>query len=221
MYDQGFYDVIRHGAQLSADTAAPIIANRLDLPPNSTILDVGCGEGWWANAFANLGHRVTGVDSGRTEHRPDTFDFIEQSLTDPLPERHWDLIICLEVLEHLPPGWAQFVVDQICARTECAVISAARPGQGGTGHINEQPIGHWANMISSNGFAVSGALRWYLWGNPHVENWYQQNMLVAIPAISDGPTVGTGEMLFPPHVPDEMAFPHDVVHPVLFDARRR
>jgi SAM-dependent methyltransferase len=219
-YDQRFYDVIRSGARLSARTAVPVIAEQLGLRPDARVLDVGCGEGWWADAFAAYGCQVTGIDSGTTVDRPATFTFIDQSLDEPLPDGRWDLIICLEVLEHVRPGVDATVIAQIATLTDCCLISAARPGQGGTGHINEQPISYWAGLMSAAGFAVSGALRWHLWGNELIENWYQQNLLVGVPASTDADEF-LGQQLFPPVVPDQMAYPHDVVHPTLFDARRR
>lgn len=221
MYDQRFYDEIRVGARRSVDAALPIIAERLGLTGNETVLDVGCGEGWWADGFARLGCTVTGIDSGHTEHRPDTFDFVDQHITGILPRGHWDLIVCLEVAEHLNHRNALALVQAFKSRTDCVLFSAARPGQGGTGHINEQPISTWAAMLHEAGFAVSGALRWYLWGDARIENWYQQNMLVAIPKTveTDAPKM-LGEDLFPPTIPEQMAHPHDVVHPILFDARR-
>lgn len=222
MYDQGFYDVIRQGAQCSARTAVPIIADAIGLTANHTVLDVGCGEGWWADAFARHGCRVTGLDSGHTAHRPDTFEFVEHPLDEPLPDGHWDLIVCLEVAEHLARNTAARLIREMTLRASCILFSAARPGQGGTGHVNEQPIGYWADRFYVNDWAASGALRWRLWGRDEIENWYQQNLLVAVPRVLDvdnGPFLG--DLLFPPHVPTEMAAPHDVVHPILFDARRR
>ena len=59
---------------------------------------------------------------------------------------------------------------------------------------------------------MSGALRWSIWGNPHVEPWYQQNLLVAARRPGDFPRLLFGTSI---------AEPMHVVHPVLFDARRR
>lgn len=38
------------------------LMEKLDLPPGSTVLDVGCGAGWVSHYLAKLGYHVTGVD---------------------------------------------------------------------------------------------------------------------------------------------------------------
>lgn len=38
------------------------VIQRLDLPMQSTIIDVGCGPGWTTHYLAKLGHRVIGID---------------------------------------------------------------------------------------------------------------------------------------------------------------
>lgn len=226
MYDQHFYDVIREGARRSVDAALPIILPLLELPDQARILDVGCGEGWWADGFAQAGYFVTGVDSGDTGQRPDTFQFLERNLMETLPTGRWDLVVSLEVAEHLRQRRAVSFVRELCERADMVLFSAARPGQGGTGHVNEQPIGYWAELFEDQGFSVSGALRWHLWGNPDIENWYQQNMLVAMKHacrefqhhFDDGG--GTYVLCHPLFDNELLRRPHDVVHPILFDARR-
>lgn len=210
MYDAQFYDVIRDGAVASVNATMPHLIELLGVTQGLRVLDVGCGEGWWAHGFATHGCDVTGVDYGQTEHRPSTFTFIEQSLMEPLPEGDWDLIVCLEVAEHLPHRRMETLFAEFADRAPDILFSAARPGQGGTGHINEQPFDFWTQHLEAVGYEVSGALRWHLWGDPEIENWYQQNMLVGMQAPG-GPLFDCDPLLVKPH---------DVVHPILFDARR-
>ena len=35
---------------------------RVELPPNATVLDIGCGLGWKSNLISQMGYNVTGVD---------------------------------------------------------------------------------------------------------------------------------------------------------------
>jgi SAM-dependent methyltransferase len=232
-YDQNFYDVIRDGAQRSVTAAIPIIVHHLGLTGNERVLDVGCGEGWWSDGFARDGCTVIGVDSGTTPHRPDSFTFIDRDVTLPLPfelvgeeGKPFDLVISLEVAEHLPPSKADGFIGELCAQADTVLFSAAIPGQGGTGHINEQWPDYWANLFHEHGFAVSGALRWHMWGHPDIENWYQQNILVAMRTahytMTHAPRDGGGEytMSHPLFEDPLMAFPHRIVHPILYDARR-
>lgn len=82
------------------------------------------------------------------------------------------------------------------------IFSAAIPGQGGTGHFNEQWPDYWAELFGENGFAVDSSFRFGIWDDDRIENWYRQNLMIAHPG--------------PPTTP-----PLSIVHPILYDARRR
>jgi SAM-dependent methyltransferase len=208
-YDTNFYDIIRAGTQASASVVVPAIL--ADIPAR-TVVDVGCGEGWWAVEFAARGCDVLGLDGAYVQGSPLGDRFRPWDLATPLPGDlgRYDLAVCLEVAEHLPPGRAAGFVDDLCRLAPTVAFSAAVPGQGGVNHLNEQPPGYWANLFDEHGYAVSGALRWQLWDDDRVEVWYRQNLLVATstpdvyPALFDTP----------------LTAPRYLVHPILFDARR-
>jgi len=212
-YNQWFYDTIRPGVQASAAVVVPLVTNQLN---PRTVVDVGCGEGWWARAFADVGCDVLGIDgpwmSGDRTHIP----YYTHDLAKSVPNTigRFDLAVSLEVAEHLPPGRAESFVTDLCRLADVVLFSAAIPGQGGAGHLNEQPAAYWAALFDANDYMVSGALRWMIWDNPKVENWYRQNLLVAVN------TSRLPETTYPALFDTPTAPPWDVVHPVLFDARR-
>lgn len=211
MYDEEFYATIRAGVQSSAAVVVPIV---MDLLKPQHVVDVGCGEGWWGHAFMVAGCTVIGIDgpgAAVSTVLPERFvlhDLTESLIT--LGITGADLVVCLEVAEHLPPDRADSFIADLCALAPTVLFSAAIPGQGGTGHLNERWPGFWVDLFESHGYAVSGALRWMIWDDDRVDNWYRQNLLVAArdpdryPAVFDTPT----------------APPWAVVHPVLYDARR-
>lgn len=93
------------------------------------LVDVGCGGGILAEAMALRGARVTGIDMGEGPlsvarlHRLESgveVDYLRstaEELADARPEQ-FDIVCCLEMLEHVPdPG----AVIRACARL-------ARPG---------------------------------------------------------------------------------------------
>jgi hypothetical protein len=153
------------------------------------------------------------VDGAHVAHAAKV-PFVAHDLEQPLPDlgRH-SLAVCLEVAEHLSPGRAQSFIADLCRLSDVVLFSAAIPGQGGTGHVNEQPPQYWAGLFEQQGYAVSGYLRWLIWDDDRVENWYRQNLLIAAKNPGrqhPGLLWGTAA-----------AEPVHVVHPVLFDARRR
>lgn len=213
-YNQAFYDTIRAGTRASADVVVPLVIDNVKTNTGPMrVIDVGCGEGWWAQTFADHGHEVIGVDGSYVASSPLGDRFLPHDISKPLPGHlagRFDLAVCLEVAEHLPAARAASFVAELCALAPVILFSAAIPGQGGTGHINEQWPDYWVELFNQNQFEVSGALRWEIWDDPRVENWYRQNLLVAtahpdtLADLFDTPTASVWS----------------VVHPVLYDARR-
>lgn len=201
LYPPSFYDAIRAGCQSSAAVVVPLVLD--ELGPVTSVVDVGCGEGWWAKAFEDRGIPALGIDGAYAEsaYQGDTFMAADLSVPLPADAGRFDLAICLEVAEHLPEQRAASLVADLCRLADVVMFSAAIPGQPGTGHINCQWPAYWVERFAEHGYVGSGALRWQVWGNPAVEWWYQQNLLVF------------GQRS---RVPD--AEPHAVVHPVLWEA---
>ena len=211
-YDAAFYDTIRTGTRSSAARIVPLLCDELRLEPGDTVIDVGCGEGWWAETFAEHGLDVIGVDGAYVQSSPLGDRFIPHDLSGPLPPHlhgRFDVAVSLEVAEHLPPARAAGFIDDLTALAPIVVFSAAIPGQGGTGHINEQWPSYWADLFAAHGYCVSGALRFVIWDDTDIENWYRQNLLVAV----DQNRVWQFPLLFE----TPTAHPIPIVHPVLYD----
>lgn len=69
-----------------------------------------------------------------------SFDPEARACADELfsPEMRFDLVLSLEVAEHVPPAFTGELIQRLAKATaKYLVFSAARPGQGGTGHIDE------------------------------------------------------------------------------------
>jgi SAM-dependent methyltransferase len=197
-YDTRFYDAIRAGCRASAAAVVPVVLDRVG--PVGSVLDVGCGEGWWAQAFHDAG-----VDSGDVAVPAPDVKLVRQDLTvpivDPRQLERFDLAVCLEVAEHLPAERAESLVADLCQLAPVVLFSAAMPRQGGTGHINCRPPGYWADLFAARGFTADGSLRWAVWDHPDVEPWYKSNLLL-FTAGGDTPTGG--------------ARPLHVIHPDLW-----
>jgi hypothetical protein len=101
----------------------------------------------------------------------------------PLNVGDFDLVICTEVAEHLPPSAADVLVDNVCRASRGQVFfSAATPGHGGHLHLNEQQHGYWLEKFSGRGFAVdwysSGRIRALLKAGVVTTWWFAANAFV-------------------------------------------
>lgn len=193
-YSPQFYDLIADGCRRSAAVVAPLV---LDRHPVSTVIDVGCGQGWWGAEFIRLGCKAVGLDGGYVPDRQ--VPYIEADLANPLPPLGtYDLAICLEVAEHLPESRAPGLVANLCALAPLVLFSAAVPHQGGAGHITLRWPSWWARLFADRGYNLDGSLRWDIWDDDNVEPWYRQNLMLAARDISS-----TG--------------PLDVIHPIIHE----
>jgi 2-polyprenyl-6-hydroxyphenyl methylase/3-demethylubiquinone-9 3-methyltransferase len=83
------------------------IAKRFSEPVS--VLDIGCGAGILANALANAGHRVAGIDLSksslaiaRTNDQSGKVDYREaNAYALPFPDASFDIACAMDVLEHV------------------------------------------------------------------------------------------------------------------------
>jgi hypothetical protein len=181
-YGREFFSSVAEGSRRSADEVVSLIFSLF--APNS-IVDVGGGAGHWAAAFLELGlHDVLTIDGPwvpRTARVIPADRFLEHDLSRPLTlNRNFDLALCLEAAEHLPASAAPGLVKALTETAPVVVFSAALPGQGGDGHINERLPSYWADLFAVHGYVCYSDLRTRIWNEEAVEVWYRQNLLCFI-----------------------------------------
>ena len=172
IYNAEFFAGRSETVALSVVHAVPPIVELLH--PKS-VLDVGCGQGEWTFGFMAAGvEDVIGVDI----YPPDLMWFMRRDLTEPLHLKRWfDLVLCLEVGEHLPADTADTLVDSLVRHGDRVVFSAAVPGQEGKGHINCQPHDYWHAKFEERGYRTLDTLRPLLQDH-RVSAWYRNNMFL-------------------------------------------
>lgn len=164
--------------------AARLVLSQLNdwIAPESAC-DVGCGVGTWLAVGQEVGiNDIQGFEGpwAKTanlvlENDQVSFQNLEEKVTS---ERKFDLVISLEVAEHLGEARAKSFVGDLCALGDCVLFSAAIPFQGGTGHINEQWQSYWAGHFAEHGYVAFDPLRPMIWQDQDIAFWYRQNMLV-------------------------------------------
>ncbi len=132
------------------------IADRImrDIRP-STVLDVGCAMGFLVEALRQRGAEAFGVDISEyaiQNVHPDIQPHCwVGSVTDPFP-RKYDLIVCIEVLEHLPPREAEQAVENLCRHSDDILFSSTPLDYREPTHSNVQPPEYWAQLFARHSF---------------------------------------------------------------------
>jgi SAM-dependent methyltransferase len=179
-YDKNFFSQMDDEAIRSARVVVPLVNGWLR--PQS-VLDVGGGTGGWTAAFAASGIAdylcVDGAYVDRKALRVPPDHFRECDLSQPLNlNRRFDLVVCLEVGEHLPAAAAEVLISSLTRHSNAVLFSAAIPHQKGTYHVNLQWPAYWAELFASQGYSCFDCLRPVIWNEPEVSCWYKQNALL-------------------------------------------
>ncbi|NJD60320.1 MAG: hypothetical protein C3F13_17370 [Anaerolineales bacterium] len=127
----------------------------LDLHPGS-VLDVGCGSGALVRALRQRGVDAWGTDDPGTSIQafiPEFQAFCQlASVLEPLPQSHYDLIVCIDVLEHVSNEHTAQVVENLCSHADQILFSCIPLEVGAGPHANVQPPEAWAEIFYRFGF---------------------------------------------------------------------
>lgn len=170
-YSLKFYKSVDFRANESANSIFVILDKFLDIKGLKSIIDVGCGSGAWLNAvLKNTSASVYGYDLPESieinrSRFGDNFNARLELVTSDFESKRElkfqpaQLGICLEVLEHLKDETGNRILESLSSSCEIVLFSAATPGQGGTGHINERSHSYWLDKFRLYGFEVYDCIR--------------------------------------------------------------
>ena len=125
-----------------------------DLHPAS-VLDAGCAMGFLVEMLNRRAVDAWGVDISEYAISKVDESVDERcrvgSLTEPL-DRRYDLIVCIEVLEHIPADEVNDAIANLCGATDRLLLSASPNDYGEATHVNVQPPESWAAALAREGF---------------------------------------------------------------------
>lgn len=121
----------------------------------ASVLDAGCAMGLLVEALRDRGVEAFGVDASDYAIANVDPSVAEHcwvaSLTEPLP-RHYDLITCIEVIEHIDPGDAEKVLVNLCNATDQILLSSTPFDLAEVTHVNVRPPEEWSEALAREGF---------------------------------------------------------------------
>ncbi|ACJ01359.1 class I SAM-dependent methyltransferase [Rhodospirillum centenum] len=209
IYAGSFYRSQSGGSLASAQTVVPLVQSFVGA---RSVVDIGCGVGTWASEFRRSGADVSGMDGPWVpldQLRIPVESFRDIDLQNPpVPDRRFDLAVCLEVAEHVPETAAGRLISFLCLLSDTVLFSAAIPFQGGNGHVNEQWPLYWDHHFRRNGFECFDILRDRIWSDGTVEYFYRQNLLLF--CRNTGPDSVHARLLAAGHA---AGAPRNLVHP--------
>lgn len=147
---------------------------------NKTLVDLGAGKGRYVNFFHSHGIDVHGLEGSKD------IEFVRETplvkyadFTMKLnPCIKYDRALFLEVGEHIPLKFENNVFYNInCSTRESVIISWARPGQYGNGHVNCRSQGYVHARMKDYGFTYDKKVSFFL-RKKSTFSWFKNNIMV-------------------------------------------
>lgn len=173
----------REWAAASSRVALPLILQFV--PGVASVVEVGCRSGQWLAEAQRRGiAHVQGIEGPWFDLTDLSVDRSVISVVDYSSsltlDRSYDLALCLEVAEHLPATRAASFIAQLTRVAPVVAFSAAIPGQGGLGHVNEQWPAYWEGLFAEVGYRFVDAVRLSMWRAPGGPAYIAQNLFLAV-----------------------------------------
>ena len=148
-----------------------------------TVLDIGCGNGFYVKYLNERGIFAEGVD-GNPNTKELGHGFYTFDLSKPLKFRqlkNW--VLSLEVGEHIPAEFEDTFISNLIETAQYGIIlSWAVEGQGGDGHVNCRNNDYIREKLSDYGFDTYEVAENYLRNNcspyPKVGWWFRNTIMV-------------------------------------------
>ena len=119
------------------------------------VLDAGCALGLLVESLRDRGVEAFGIDLSSYAmeqlHEKVRPYCRRGSIADEFSERY-DLVVCIEVLEHMPAADAEAAVANFCRHTDDVLFSSTPFDHREPTHINVHPPEHWGELFARHDF---------------------------------------------------------------------
>ena len=151
------------------------------------IADIGCGDGYYTKYLIDSKFNCDGYDGNPNTPKITNGLCYVQDFSKPLSivESGYDVILCLEVGEHVPKEFEQIFLDNLALfNSQIIILSWAIPNQAGDGHVNCQPNSYIISEMAKRGYELnvmsSDILRGSASKYPNVGYWFKNTLMVFI-----------------------------------------
>jgi SAM-dependent methyltransferase len=150
-----------------------------------TVVDIGCGPGYWLYFCRALGiqdvHGYDTIDLPAEERELPAEFYSRADLSKPMDfERKADLAISTEVAEHIESAQVETFIENLTKASDVVLFSAALPYQGGIGHVNENWVEYWVQLFSKRNYRCFDIFRIPFWNDSRIHYYYRQNILLFV-----------------------------------------
>jgi len=125
-----------------------------DIAPGR-VLDAGCAVGLLVETLRDRGVEAWGVDVSSHAianlHEKVRPYCRHGSIADEFDDTY-DLIVCVEVVEHMTPTAAEAAIANVCRHADDVLFSSSPHDYREPTHVNVQPPEHWAELFARHGF---------------------------------------------------------------------
>lgn len=153
LYDEDYYDEWTDYKKEAGLQFRKVVVNTFSNV--SSCVDLGCGDGNLTKPLENDMDLVGYDFSESAIERCVLNECYVKDLREELEVPSAELCISIEVVEHISEEYANVFAENVCKVSDSyALISTATPGQGGVGHVNEQPRDYWLDIFFDLGMVL-------------------------------------------------------------------
>lgn len=153
-YSVEYYQILNGTEATQAMKLAELI---VEMYNPKTVTDLGCATGLYMACLMQLGVACRGVELSQNALdprvclvHPNSISVSDLREVIMFPDTS-DVVLCLEVLEHIPEEFADRAVKNVVSAGKVLIVSPS-PHGGGEHHHNPQPKDYWMKKFESYGY---------------------------------------------------------------------